>query len=295
MFREIKSREEDIVQPTTVNNWPWRQGVGCFKCNSAVLNGMLSILNERLFFNDGQPITVPLETMVGASNELPEDREELGALWDRFLLRYIVSYIKDPRNYEKMLLAGSQNGPVTTITMQELKQAQTEAQTVDIKCIVPRLAALRQKMTEMNIPISDRRWRQLLGVIKAHAWMEGRTKATDDDLAVLAHCLWTEPTQINEVRQVIMALANPLDQEALALADEGMEIWQKAINETDETKKTKIGMEANAKLKTIAHKLDELRQKAQEKGRGEDKITEALQQVIAQNKEVLMRCMDLSL
>jgi len=49
------------------------------------LNSLLSILNERLFFNDGQPIEVPLQFCVGTSNELPEDQEELGALWDRFL------------------------------------------------------------------------------------------------------------------------------------------------------------------------------------------------------------------
>ena len=46
-----------------------------FKCNSAVLNSMLSVLNERLFFNDGAPVEVPLQMAVGASNELPEDRK----------------------------------------------------------------------------------------------------------------------------------------------------------------------------------------------------------------------------
>ena len=80
-----------------------------WKCNSAVLNTLLTVANERLFFNDGAPVQVPLQMLVGASNELPEDREELGALWDRFLLRYVVSYVKDPRSFEK-LLAGQSAG-----------------------------------------------------------------------------------------------------------------------------------------------------------------------------------------
>jgi MoxR-like ATPase len=51
-----------------------------FKANSAVLNGMLPILNERAFKNGGKWHRVPLEMAVAASNEMPEDREELGAL-----------------------------------------------------------------------------------------------------------------------------------------------------------------------------------------------------------------------
>ncbi len=54
-----------------------------FECNSAVLNGLLSVLNERLFFNDGEPTPIPLEMVVAASNEPPAEREELEALFDR--------------------------------------------------------------------------------------------------------------------------------------------------------------------------------------------------------------------
>lgn len=63
-----------------------------FKANSAILNTLLTLMNERLFHNDGQPTPCPLVTLFGASNELPEGRE-LEALFDRFLLRYEVSYL----------------------------------------------------------------------------------------------------------------------------------------------------------------------------------------------------------
>ena len=63
-----------------------------FKANSAILNSLLTILNERLFDNGNERVEVPLLCLVGASNELPES-EELDALYDRFLLRCAVEQV----------------------------------------------------------------------------------------------------------------------------------------------------------------------------------------------------------
>lgn len=63
-----------------------------FKANSAILNTLLTVLNERLFDNGSQRVKVPLISMVGASNELPES-EELDALYDRFLVRKQVQQV----------------------------------------------------------------------------------------------------------------------------------------------------------------------------------------------------------
>ena len=63
-----------------------------FKANSAILNALLTLLNERLFDNGTVRSAVPLLTLVGASNELPES-EELDALYDRFLIRRHVSQV----------------------------------------------------------------------------------------------------------------------------------------------------------------------------------------------------------
>jgi MoxR-like ATPase len=264
-----------------------------WKCNSAVLNSLLTVVNERLFFNDGQPVQVPLQMLVGASNELPEDREELGALWDRFLLRFVVSYIKDPRSFEKLLAGAGADGR-TTITAQELAQAQAEVQQVDISKVIRHIATLRQKMFELNIPVSDRRWKQSLDLIRAHAWLEGRAQAAEDDLAILAAALWQEPGQIVQVRQAIMALANPLDQEAQDLLDQAMEVWQNAMQAPDE-KASSVGAEANAKLKKIAKRLEELQREAQAKGKSDARIAEALFQVIGWNKEVVAKCLGIQI
>jgi MoxR-like ATPase len=75
-----------------------------FKANSAILNTLLTILNERLFDNGASRTHVPLLCLVGASNELPES-EELDALYDRFLIRRQVSQVS-PAGLLEMLSRG---------------------------------------------------------------------------------------------------------------------------------------------------------------------------------------------
>src|SRR5450755_1843488 len=57
-----------------------------FKSNSAILNALLSILNERRFFTGSRSIRVPLSSLYGATDEVPND-DALGAVFDRFLVR----------------------------------------------------------------------------------------------------------------------------------------------------------------------------------------------------------------
>lgn len=256
-----------------------------FKCNSAVLNGMLGILNEREFENDGQVMKCPLQFLVGASNELPEDREELGALWDRFLLRYVVKYIRDPRNFEALLQGGTSTS-ATNISETDLQQAQSEVQTVDIGKVVHQFTVIRQKMSEKNIPVSDRRWKQTLLIVKANAWLEGRKQASDDDLEILVNALWQDPSQIPQVKQEIMQLANPLDKEALELYDQAAEVYHNVTN-CPEDKKSSSCMEANTKFKKIAKKLEELQRTARNSGKNDSRIMDSLSNVVAWNKEVV--------
>ncbi|MCC5990103.1 MAG: MoxR family ATPase, partial [Thermosphaera sp.] len=72
-----------------------------FKANSAILNALLSLLQERVVYDPltGAPIEAKLHTAVGASNETPED-PELQALYDRFAIRVFISYLED----DKLLL-----------------------------------------------------------------------------------------------------------------------------------------------------------------------------------------------
>jgi len=60
-----------------------------FKANSAILNNLLTIINERKFRNDETLLDVPLASLFGASNEMPQS-DDLSAFYDRFLIRHFL-------------------------------------------------------------------------------------------------------------------------------------------------------------------------------------------------------------
>src|SRR5688500_6870181 len=78
-----------------------------FKSNSAILNALLTLLNERRFMVGGQTMRVPLLSAFGASNEVPSD-ETLNAIYDRFILR-IRSDNLDAYHFQDLLQKGLQN------------------------------------------------------------------------------------------------------------------------------------------------------------------------------------------
>ncbi len=260
-----------------------------FECNSAVLNGLLSVLNERLFFNDGEPTLIPLEMVVAASNEPPAEREELVALFDRFLLRYVVSYVREDESFEALLrresLAPSGR---TRIATSELLEAQEEARTVDASGVLPAVALLRRELSEAGVAVSDRRYAKSLKLLRANAYLEGRPEVTDEDLLLLANVLWVEPEQIREVRKKVMVLASPELSEAQDLLEEAREVHKKATSAPGE-RVAEEGQEANAKLKEVTNRLLALRNDAERVSRGTEKIDEALSAVVEMNREVIHR------
>ena len=293
----LRALEQDSYRRVTAGKLPEAHVAfldEVFKANAAVLNLLLAVLNERIFHNDGTQTAVPLITAVGASNELPEDLEELGALWDRFLLRYVVDYIRDPRHFERLLTLPPRQAGGTAITLDELAAAQVEVQAVDVRAVVPTVVALRSTVAGMGIRVSDRRWRQSLSLVQAHAWLEGRTQATADDLEILTAALWDSPEQIPQIRQAVMAAVNPLDQEALELLDQATEIHARAMAAPEE-KATEVGMEANTKLKRINERLATLRSQARETGRSTARIDEVAQRVATMQREVLARCLGITI
>jgi MoxR-like ATPase len=67
-----------------------------FKGSSAILNALLSFMNERAFYDRGRRHSVPLQCLFAATNELP-DSDELQAIWDRFSLRCRVENVAADR------------------------------------------------------------------------------------------------------------------------------------------------------------------------------------------------------
>ncbi len=294
----LRALEEDSYRRKTKGKLPEARVAfldEVFECNSAVLNGLLSVLNERLFFNDGEPTPIPLEMVVAASNEPPEEREELGALFDRFLLRYVVSYVRDDASFKAMLRRESEAPRErTSLSTQELLKAQEEARGVDTSGVLSAVAALRQELFEAGVAASDRRYAKSLKLLKANAYLEGRKEVVDEDLLLLANVLWVEPGQIRDVRKRVMVLASPELSEAQDLLEEAREVFKKATSAPLE-RAGEEGQEANAKLKEVTNRLLALRNDAERVSRGTGKIDEALAAVVEMNKEVIHKWLGITI
>jgi MoxR-like ATPase len=78
-----------------------------FKSNSAILNTLLTIVNERKFYQDGEPIPVKMKLLFAATNDIP-DQSELEALSDRFALKIETKPVKDDF-FAELIDAGIRN------------------------------------------------------------------------------------------------------------------------------------------------------------------------------------------
>ncbi len=246
-----------------------------FKANSAILNSLLSIINERIYHDGGMTVKVPLNTLIAASNELPEDEKELAALYDRLLIRYVVEYIKNDGNFEEMLKKNGKYTPKTKIAKDELKVMQEHVAKVDISPILPTIVELRRNFRENGIIVSDRRFKQAIAVIKAHAFFHGRNAAATDDLRVLQHIMWDSPEQMRTVRSVIMDVVDPFARKVIEYKDIINDYKNKLQGKIDPTEVQEI----MAKLKVIESEIKELSKMALSSGRDTAELDEILDEI----------------
>ena len=78
-----------------------------FKSNSAILNTLLTIINERKFYQDGRPQPVALVMLFAATNRVP-DFSELAALRDRFVLKALSKPVGEAA-FDELLICGTRN------------------------------------------------------------------------------------------------------------------------------------------------------------------------------------------
>ncbi|MFF5994963.1 AAA family ATPase [Lysinibacillus sp. KU-BSD001] len=174
-----------------------------FKANSAILNSLLTLINERIYYNNGVPVTSPLMTLVGSSNEYIEEEEGLEALFDRFLLRYEVEYIREEDSFISML-KDEREMTMPTLTLEELTFHQSRVKSVFISdAIYQTLAKVRSKLRDEGIRPSDRRFKQSLSLLQAKAYLEGRFEVTRTDITLLKHTLWETIDQKGKTEEIL--------------------------------------------------------------------------------------------
>ena len=232
-----------------------------FKANSAVLNALLTVLNEREFDNGGPTrLKLPLISLFGASNELPEG-QELEAFWDRFLLRMVIGPVSEA-GFEKLinLLTGSRPQPTAFLNLSELQTLQVQARQLPFSSTLrTAYLRLRRELGAKGITASDRRWGQCLGLLQAHALIEGRHTVEEDDLVILDHALWNTPEQRTDIKKAVGQLANPTAAKALEYFDLATSIHTTALTAyhktTSDDERSRLVVEAVGKLKTVLQNL----------------------------------------
>lgn len=216
-----------------------------FNGSSAILNTLLALINERRFRNGSRLQRAHLITLLGASNDVPED-PMLSAFCDRFLFRCAVEYVSEEAvddvldlgwTHEQRWLDEPELPAVdeqdddpaddeawarpdtAEFSLGDLRAMQRAVFTIDLGGQVRRaLVTVLQTLQDEKISFSDRRAVKAQKAIAASALLDGRGRAEPADLAVLTH-LWSVPHDEIVIRRVLEANEVPLPSQQARIPD----------------------------------------------------------------------------
>ncbi len=175
-----------------------------FNANSAILNNLLTVLNERLYRRGAETHRLPLLSLFSASNYLPEE-ETLRALFDRFLLRCRVDDL--PRSATPALLQAGwaleqSSPPDADFTADDLRELSGRLFRVDLRPVRDLYTETVHKVRDLGIALSDRRAVKSQKLLAASAILCGREAAEPSDLWVMRY-VWDRAEQIAPLRGLI--------------------------------------------------------------------------------------------
>lgn len=216
-----------------------------WKSGPAILNSLLTVLNEKIYRNGKEDILLPLKVIISASNELPAEGEGLEALWDRFLIRYIVKPIKDKELFLDLLCSQPEDCVISEqlkITPVEFGRMKKESAFVAVpEEIAEIIFSIRKTLDEQKKEVSgqvdvtktdlieppyvsDRRWKKIVGIMKTSAYLNGRGQVDYSDCLLMDHMLWDKDEQISSVsRLVTEAIVNSLHHAGMPNVVEGIQ------------------------------------------------------------------------
>ncbi len=236
-----------------------------WKAGPAILNTLLTVVNERVFRNGSEVLPVPMRLLVAASNELPEADSGLDALYDRMLVRVFVNRIQEKGNF-KRLIVGEQGdtdaeiGADIAIKAQEYQLWQRQIDLVLLSDeVFEKIYALKRLLEREaedgghpfpaeELYISDRRWKKAVRLLKASAFFNGRNEVNPVDLLLLQECLWHSPESRSVVNVVMRQFAKQVcfnQQEALAVATDANDDVKELAEQVIDTLGHDVGTEVS--------------------------------------------------
>ena len=221
-----------------------------WKAGPAIQNTLLTVINEKIFRNGNREMHLPLKLLVAASNELPAKGEGLEALWDRFVIRIESRPIKLEKNFRAMLLEAHADflGPTDftdstdfsgstgesghadnadnadfsnlKITAEEYAEWAEKIGKIGVKEeVLDAISAIRKSLRAVNVDeaaerrniyVSDRRWKNIVRLLRTSAFMQDREEVDICDLLPIYHCLWQGPGERDAIRNIVIrALFSP--------------------------------------------------------------------------------------
>ena len=205
-----------------------------WKAGPAIQNTLLTVINEKIFRNGNREMHLPLKLLVAASNELPAKGEGLEALWDRFVIRIESRPIKLEKNFRAMLLevkseergvkkqSSATEGKANSnaITAEEYAEWTERIDKIGVKIeVLDAISAIRKSLRAVNVDeaaerrniyVSDRRWKNIVRLLRTSAFMQDREEVDICDLLPIYHCLWQEPEERDAIRNIVIrALFSP--------------------------------------------------------------------------------------
>ncbi|WP_394836683.1 AAA family ATPase [Pendulispora rubella] len=217
----LRKLKEGIVETETAGMLPEAEIAfldEVFLGSTAILNTLLSLLNERTFRRGHTILDCPLRVCVGASNRLPED-EQLAAFADRFLVRVFVEPIGDA-GLEELLTTGWSLGAErgsASASMADLDVLTQAARAMDLAPVRPAMAHAVRTLRAAGIEWTDRRIVRVQRLVAAAAALAGRERPTEADLWPMVFALPTDQAQ-RLGRDVLRDALGAAENESLASA-----------------------------------------------------------------------------
>lgn len=219
---DLVKLREGVVATVTANMLPEAEFAfldELFNANSAILNNLLTVLNERVYRRGAERLKLPVISVFAASNHLPED-EALQALFDRFLIRCRVEPLSRAA-LPNLLNAGwalergdARHAEGLAPSADDLRELAGQCRDVDLSGITEAYADAVTKVRDLGVGLTDRRAVKIQKLLAASAVLCGRMKADRSDLWVLRY-VWDREEQIAPLASLVAGLLEKVESEAV--------------------------------------------------------------------------------
>jgi MoxR-like ATPase len=241
-------------------------------------DAIMSIANERIYWNGDTLVECPLQCLFTGSNHLLTDSRD-AAFMDRFLYCHVVAdQIREEKNFRKLIRRPTQSKPDVNISIAELKKAQGEVKAMGLKfseLTEDALYSIKEELLKEGIKASPRTWRNLPTALSAFAYLEGDSELLPKHLEWLADALWTKPEERNVILAQIGKVANPCLAEAVRKLDRLKSEYDAVPEDHTEPDWIKVVSAANGLAATVVSDLEDMINKSGETTRMKMLVSEA--------------------